>query len=891
MSKSKKDDEKTEDEVFLASKEKGISPSDTVLGNEDKKDEERVTKVAEVREKEEEVVREDNSEAVPAPQFAAPTISEDTGTVMIKNKVVSAVEITASNMKHFLTMSYKKSLHIKPWSDINMFYKSLFDFYVTLVNFYDGYITNIPRGGGNTYTQNGTTLTEISAMGVDMPALIPVVHETDRPKINEALKSIDTHKDKVNPLVDHVSVALTDEEWFVQRELSMINKNAGIMDLKTLTDYFELLNNSKNTLSQLDSAILPQYDKIWLEPVTHIYGLFMDTIMKFRQEISLVIRAQTMSFITFKDENQTSFSTLLKNLRVNTNQFSNTASLPISITSGDARDFYQKLLLVLNTNRWNYLTYSFNDQEFDIVTLVEMLVMKLLIPGRALRFNGIKELPEERIIRDIDNYIYKFYISNFKSVRPTRRYDPSVNMLQLVSPRELGANGAAIMAFLRTDDKGAGWASGGVNLSQQNPNPDLHPQATLWRSTYGQAADHDDTMDPFPQLQRFMDFSAALAGVQYSNHRDELEAVNTLMNFLASRSQLIQKYSQFHEVVSKLVGLNPLTATTPDTTHLDRISDGILLSGEKRRELEGYNNMSPIVQRSANEIKKGSVLAAAFNVSFGLPQAFPTDHSVILQGFHIHGQLRLMENLYDLASRMIPKGVKTKSLRISYALDRMNGPVKTILERGLMETERFTIPIVDNTNLWDKVSVINRKLVSGNEHMWGWVTKMVYQGVLETNTPLVNASKLHTLMVPKANNVFIPEKSLHDMVQKETLGNFVRGAVASNASVTFQLPVPIAQGMFSSSQLNQNILDVQDADNKITISPLLVSYIFSDELVRTSSNKFALVGSTQFGTNMVPFKLTTAAELAELVRQVIVDTGLKFHAPSVFKRSFNDRVE
>jgi hypothetical protein len=456
-------------------------------------------------------------------------------------------------------------------------------------------------------------------------------------------------------------------------------------------------------------------------------------------------------------------------------------------------------------------------------------------------------------------------------------------------PTRMPVPASAFLNFLKTTERGGGWAGGGSSMHIDNLFPELHPSGVIWYSIYGQEVEHDDFADPYPQLRLFRDFANALVASTWSmTHAGELAAIGRLCMRVVERLPRIQQLAEATQRVALALGANSLTHVTSDSKTDDNITMLKSLPSDLRSRLTVYNQDSPAINRTTLMLRTGGISSMAFMTNFGIPLEFPQNHTFILQGWAVHKELRRFEELFELAHSLMPSGLSDKSVRIDFALSKMEGPVKLMLQRGLTETKRFDLPVIDKTALIEKVRLLEEYMIEGNEHMWGWVTSVIWNGRQLIEGVFDQVSKLQTLTQPRDSVIVITEEQLYDKVTNETFSKFMERARRNDISVIFEIEVPLELGVFTSRQFNSNVLDVKG--HKILIQPLKQSLILTDEAIRTEANQYALWPINAYGSGEVPLRIVTISDLLSLLTTRVFPRGFTYHSPAIFTRITEDRI-
>jgi hypothetical protein len=813
----------------------------------------------------------------------APRIDLGTLRPRIRNGHVSALELHVSALREFCVLTFKPSLHIKPWGTSYAFPEAYLTLLSDVVNEYDGIIADVAKS----VNALDKEVTAPTSLGFDIWAAVARLKPSDRNSLVERLNKVANESVTSTPLeaikFERVMAAADEREFELQRKLSQLNLKFE-MTPGRVRDFLMHLNNEFVSVAPLPTDYSPIFNLFFHQPVSSSYGLLMDLVTPLRDAMIRTMSGWIRNTVQVKSAPASDvFTSVLNLLNVTLNVFDSRNSIASAIAEGRAATFIVNLLTAVSMSRWVRLRYVVELSDYNPTVLIECILLKLLTPKRVW---------SDESIAAIDNYIalhlvMRLAITRNANVEVASFYSTTKNLLPetLVGAPEL-------VPFLVTTSEGGGWSGAGLasthSILRTQADEPFFPWPLVYESIYAIPATEQDR--PFPQLINFIRMVDRLTSavnaegrrttvVQRNAGSVDISPVIRVLSHVSQLSSTLTAMARAIEFYMRQLSYVSICGQRRD-------SDGDVLMGWTQyaggKPMSGFqpssiataiNDSKTVIQRTDVVLKRNDALPVPFMTRFGGFSTFGWLAPNIFQAWAIHNGFSELSNRYSIALRYIPKPATTSD-RVRWAIATCTTPMAALFKVALEDTRIFVIPQTSNSVLLDKIRAAD-EFVTGRERLHGFVRMFTFNDV-RSNEAQLEMFKWHNVGEGRAG-VTISLDELRSMTESQSLVPYVHDAVRQSKSVIFDMPIPVSLTLATTGAIPEDSQPLAYMDG-VAVRPINVNAIWADDALQPvdRSNQFAFLKFPQFSVSELPFMLISPSDLLKLVRLATVRKTIRF---------------
>lgn len=821
------------------------------------------------------------------------------------DKFVSCLDIEVSPLKEHMLLKSKPEHRIKAWTTQKDYHLVIWNWVMQMLQFYDGIKLDIPWETDPIYEDRRRT--KSGNIGFRLDTAIEMLKNRHREEVFRDTHAGSNYEVGNTGLRENVVVCGLHEEVQLQQLLSDINWNYGIIEIDMVVQWFKQLDNSKTWLAPIEDTVRPAFDKVWHVPVVASHYELMDLNREYREAVRKQIRAAIEKYMRLeKFSDFQTFRNLLELIQKRVNTFSETDSLPAKIISTRGELTLYEITTAILLGKWYKLEYKVDLTKFDMVTLLDCIVVKLITPKRIWSTEAITA---------IDNYIAYYLISKVKGFRLSNLIlineilVTNINYLSLLFEHgglfgnqvDAIQDEAVLRAYLYTTDNGGGWSAAGFGPDFQIPNTNLrfHRNEFIHESITGKLLDWD-MFASYPQLIRFSQFSNLLskwsAGNKFIYYQPKYRAVAEIIQALNNNFSQFQAFSVYYEELLRQMSYNCLTAQISDADDEIRLTVSTDEEYQEFKTQEGINREdqrrainggSDVVLPSFRELSPGAFISTVFSINWPSIELFPNTHEWIEMGWNWNAQLVDFLSSYAIAKRYLPKEMWSKKDRVEEAFKYAKSTVLTpILKEAMLgRIQTYIIPIEGSAYMLSKLDITENLLLNDNRAFFGEASTVLYNGKIITDqaNELNRVFKIHSVAErPISLNQAIGYVKFVDLLQASRLYHITLDANLNNTTVIFKVPVPLDYGDPTRDDFGADVYD--PFGEEIRVRRIKVLTRWEDSEKRKETNEFALLRPPLWTTPDTPFMIITPEVLPQLLQEVVTLKRITIYDFSRFER-------
>jgi hypothetical protein len=792
---------------------------------------------------------------------------------VIKHGFTSVFDISVSPDGKTILLVAKEEWKVPKWDSPMSYYSNLATWYIQAISKLDGIIIDVDK------SENDVThfvRTPHTSAGMNLREMVKRLSPTDANSIRFEVERGKNQTDEYDSRIETVVAAGMPSIIQAQVKLSAHTFNYIVNDSRNLYDFIAQLDNNRAWLEAYSNLKLrDRFDVGKLLMPTQGYIEMLDTNQEFRAYILNVMRGTVIDHLKFKSAalNET-FTKILMRLRVNTNRFSDLNMLAADIVSAKGENFLYSLVTCMTMSRVYQMRFEPNLEHFDMVTLIDCLMLKLIAPAKCLTYDS-------RLA--INAYICRYLLANISGWNgarypPERINDPSADYYSDLSNLAGVRTGLcdqiwkAAGPFMRLTQHGGGFAGAGLNPNYRVANNYKYLLSSVRiEAMYGRPHDFSSTSENYPQMDNWLMFINEMFNrpMRWRTDKYLFDGFMALVEEIGKTMNNLRTLAVSVSSVMNALSLSSLTAMRSD-------ADGILsqtLSEAKpynvrrdfQRKMGTGRSMSttfPIVPTKI-EVARGTTLSMVLSVMSAEIEFFPSMPDFVFEGFSIHNAIRNFTGNMAIVDRLVPHDYFPRSKRVRLAIDLMDPVAKGILEPSLIVApEVYRYPVSGSEYLMGKLDIVSEAL---DQYMplFGVTKRIYFNGPKNMSSKYDGFRRHHIAQV--LHDTPIEHEEFIELITSNKLADITRKLLKDNRPMAFGVPVPLTMALEERIHNYQEPFDFQKG---LVIKPFVQTFRFKDDKLDSLNNSYALIYDPAWSSPDVPFLIINASILRGFVTSV-----------------------
>jgi hypothetical protein len=730
-------------------------------------------------------------------------------------------------------------------------------------------------------------ITAPAAMGFNLFAELGKLRNGDYKTLVASLSTLENTDVLNDYLKEHVIIAASSKEITLQQKLEDLNLSRSISP-SIVQKYLTRLNNFYVAMRPLPSDYSPIFEKFFMDPVSDAHLRLMDLRTPYRTMVYATVRGMVANTLKYKTAPQgKTFLDLLATLEIQMNRFALKNTVAARISEGRVAYFFVDMITTVLLSRWFKMDYQIDMNRFDLATLCECIILKLITPKRIWG--------DETITR-IDNYIAVHLVMRLSTYNGSLSSSSAMNTNENILAKTL-ANMPEMAAFLVTTGKGDGWSGGGVTPSKKviraADDAPFFPYSFVGEPVYGGGPSEADP--PFVQMDRF---SAMVTYLTQGRAREgekrtsaiqyrpvgivDLSSLVKLLDNIAQRSWDMGEFARRTDEFVRSASWIPICGQTSDDdpdAQLSWVSNPVSYgetAGMNAATIATFvNDGIKTIIRSTVEVSPGDAVALPFSMEPATVAEFGSQIPNVFKGWSWFQKLHEITGNYAVGDRYLPRPYFNRSDRIKWALDASSNFLAPYLREALVDTKVFIMPM-EGSSYRMKQFEFAADFIRDQEHLHGFVKSVVFNAKM---APPPSFAKLLTSCSPSG----LPPHTVEDFIksyEKDELTALTMDANMQSKELHFAIPTPVTFELATPANFGQIPFSV--VNGVLTVSPLSQMYIWADDTLRSirETNAFAFVRTPAFMTSSHPFRQVEPSDLLGLVSLVPKLKKLSFFGQS-----------